>query len=385
MTTIAKIPTLDKILFAETPDFVEDTHTFWDTARKIVLSLLKIVIYPWAIYEVVKYLLQRTIMTIVYPAQSFWLKRYFFNQPELIEDSLKVGLQLTQKCTIRPVRLDKNGVKICGWALEVPGSKKWVLQTAGNRATVANYVPKINDLYADAGFNTLLIDNPGVGFSQGDATPQTIGETQAFAIKYLEEERGAEQIVLAGHSIGGGAIGQAALRHKFKKSSVKYLVVQQMTFGRLSHAAKKMAQTIDGCFWFCVRPIASPLIRGMGLEMDNVRASQRLSELGIPEHIINQREPAWTIDKDGVIDYDNRRKTRKFRSDGVIPGKATLGHQLFKNKIVHLKTTDYDTEFFDHNSDEPFLLTAKIIKEWDQKIQRQKLRTQKPLLQPRAV
>jgi hypothetical protein len=295
----------------------------------------------------------RIIMAVVYPAQS-WLFKFISNQNDRMQVALRSAGPCTDQYEIRPILLEKNGVKFSGWTICNPAQRnngKWVLQAVGNGATVEDYIPVINKQYIEAGFNTILINNPGVGHSEGTATPETMGEAQELTITYLESI-GANQIVLAGHSLGGAAIGQAILQHTFKRS-VQYLAIPQMTFGSLSHVAKKMIKPS------CLKPIVSPLIWWTELEMDTTAASKKLASLGIHEHIINRKMAPSLNNKSGYL------------HDGVIPAKATHGHRLHKAQISHLKTTEYEgvpLDSFDHSSDGPIALTAKIIQEWDRSL-----------------
>jgi hypothetical protein len=194
-------------------------------------------------------------------------------------------------------------------------------------------------------FNTILIDNPGVGNSQGTSTPATMGEVQELALTFLETQMKARRIAIIGRSLGGAAIGQAILQHNFKPG-IQYLVIQQMTFGSLSHIAKKMVKAIAPC----LKGLVAPLIRWTELEMDNVAASIKLAACNIPECIINCRDPL----------------TDGYAHDGVIPGKATLGARLDKMGVSQsLKTTNYQTPTnFHHNSPESIKLTAGILSDW---------------------
>jgi hypothetical protein len=98
-----------------------------------------------------------------------------------------------------------------------------------------------------------------------------------------------------------------------------------------------------------VKSLVKPLIRWTGLEMDTVAASRKLVELNIDEYVINRQDLAG------------------YAHDGVIPGKATLGHHLHRASILHRKTTHYPDASLDfvHNSAKFIELTAKIIGKWE--------------------
>ncbi len=336
----------------ERPDFSLNTSnpTMWDTAKTILLIVAKIVIFPWGVYELVKYATQRVIMAFVYPAQNCLHKR-ISNQDLEILKILKTPAVQRMRHLIHRVTLEKNGVKYRGWEISDPTTQNngnWALQGAGNSATVAEYLPIINDKNLQAGFNTLLIDNPGVGNSEGTSTSATMGEVQDLAMIYLETVKNAKKVAFIGHSLSGGAMSKMVECHTFKEG-VQYLGIQQMTFGSLSHVAKKI---IKASPFSCFRSFVRPLIYWTGLEMDPVRTSSILAKKGIPEHIINRRRVPTEKNQSGYF------------HDRVICAKASLGHRLYKENITHLKTSDHPNLDFDHFSEEPFNLTAKILQQW---------------------
>ncbi len=164
------------------PTFSIDTRTWCDTAKEIALLVLKIVIFPWGIYELVKYAVQRAIMTFVYPAQNCFSK----NQAEQIQAIInKPAMQkLMEADIVRQIVLEKNGVQYTGWMISNPKQRdngQWALQAAGNNERVINYIALLGDKYMRSNFNTILIDNPGVGTSQGTSTPNIVVEVHWLA------------------------------------------------------------------------------------------------------------------------------------------------------------------------------------------------------------
>jgi hypothetical protein len=289
-------------------------------------------------------------MAYVYPAQNSCYKKCS-KQAERIQaivDSPSMQL-LMKEDIVRQIVLEKNGVQFSGWMISDPARREngqWALQAAGNGEFTLEYVAHIGKQYMDSNFNTILVDNPGVGDSQGTSTPATMGEVQELALTFLETQKNVNKIAVIGRSLGGAAIGRAVLQHDFNPK-IQYLVIPQMTFGSLSHIAKKMVKAIAPC----LKGLVAPIIRWTDLEMDNVAASNKLAACNIPECIINCRDPM----------------TGEYALDGVIPGKATLGARLQKMGISqHLKITSYSTPTnFEHNSRESFDLTADILSRWD--------------------
>lgn len=305
-------------------DFVYKTKRTWmDVAKDIVRIILKIVLFPVLI---IRYLTQRLIMTILYPAQSFLFKRFVtgFNTKHL--DGVRNILEdITDKDTIiRHVVLEKDGTRYSGLMLttkDTYNNGKWALQAGGNCETIEHTVQRYwnSETYSGPKFNLLMINGPGVGHSQGTATPETMGDAQNVGLHFLETAVRAQNIVIAGMSLGSAAISQAILKHEFLEDR-NYTVINQMAFDKTSNIAAKHV--------FLPEFITKGLIRATGLEMDNVKASKKLSELKIKQVVIQSTKK--------MLDEKNPHEEH-FRSDGVIPADASLGKALVKENITDAK------------------------------------------------
>lgn len=254
-------------------DFIVGTKSWADVARGIAWLLLKIVIFPWGLYEVAKALIGRVAMLVAYPAQYIFTRNAMNELRGNVERVLRNG-----QFVGREIVLEKEGQKYCGLLVgdrRTIGNGKWVLFAPGNCATIEGQF--LNDglsPYLEAGFNVLLVNGPGVGKSEGFATVDRIGDAQDVAISFLEEAVKAKRIVLAGHSLGGAAIGLAVMKHAFKPD-VHYLGLRMMTFDRLSHLVKKLQGTV-----------AEKCISWFGSDMDSIAASEKLQQKGIHEIVI---------------------------------------------------------------------------------------------------
>ena len=263
-------------------DFSLTTRTWCDTAKTVALLLLQIVLFPWGLYEAVRWCVQRLVMILQYPAQSWVVKSCFakrFGTERL--DELRLDAGRNPEFIVRHVTLEKDGTKFSGILLAKPetiNNGKWVLQVGGNCAT-AEGDSYLSQPYQEAGYNTLLVNNPGVGRSEGIATPETIRQCQNTAIAYLKTALKAHRIVLAGYSLGGGGIGQAIEQYDFENSQTDFLVVRQMTFARASEMAGEVVSFLPECFSSCVA-------HWTDCEMDNVKSSEILSKHNIREIII---------------------------------------------------------------------------------------------------
>ncbi|HEV3270374.1 MAG TPA: hypothetical protein VGZ69_07005 [Candidatus Rhabdochlamydia sp.] len=138
-----------------------------------------------------------------------------------------------------------------------------------------------------------MINGPCVGNSQGQATPKSMGDAQQVGISFLEKFVEAKNIVIAGRSLGGAAIGQAILQHEFKKD-VNYLVVSQMSFDKASNICGKTISTLSPRLgWFVEK-----LIQLVGCEMDAVAAAKKLQKLEIVQVVVqasNQEIPSGKL------------------------------------------------------------------------------------------
>lgn len=287
------------------PDFIVGKRTWEDVAKTIALVLLKIVVFPWGLYELAKALVGRIAMLIAYPAQ------YIFSREEMNELRMKVQRALSSGLLVgREVVLEKEGRKYCGLVVggrENIGNGKWALFAPGNCATIeGQFVNGCLNPYFDAGYNVLLVNGPGVGGSEGLATVDRIGDAQDVALLFLEEAVKAKRIVLAGHSLGGAAIGLAAMKHEFKPD-VHYLAMRMMTFDRLSHLVKELHSTVASkvISWIC--------------DMDSVAASKRLQEKGIHEVVI-QAEEDEIMSQASLLDGLVNENMMENKTGIVIPG-----------------------------------------------------------------
>lgn len=299
------------------------------TAKKWGLRLVQLIFLPWGASVFFKYCWQRLAMVFVYPAQSYVAKLL---RPHLRSSSIARERENLRKDMMRKgyffreVTVEKNGCRYSGFMLgknEHAQNGQWVLQAQGNSVSVEESAQKFAEAYGELGFSTLFLNGPGVGESEGEATPDQIGEAQQGGIELLEF-CSAKKIVIAGFSLGAAAVGKAIEKHKFR-SDIQYLVIRQMAFNNCSTVAEKHAGRVG-----------KYSIIDRGLEMDNVQSSMRLQQLDIPEIIIQSSkicQPELLI-PDGP---DENLAKDAFADDGVIPADASLGYSLIKLGITRNK------------------------------------------------
>lgn len=307
----------------------------WDEkAKKIAEMVFKTIFFPLGLYEQAKYVVQRIAMTRIYPAQSNLTKKHI--APELFSvgtlsflRSIVATILRQDDYIVRHVALEKDGTRYSGLLIghqSIIHNGNWTLQATGNTKAIEHLANDFARAYHHLNFNTLLINGPGVGQSEGEATPKTMGDAQEIGICFLETALKAKKIILAGHSLGGASLGEGVMQHDFKKPDITYLVVRQMAFDRVSNIAKKV--TFEKYPAWASRLIKS-LVIWTGCEIDSIAASKHLQTLGIKEIILQSTTKNI---EDGKIP-----SKEDFKFDGMIPSRATLGYRLVKENITKNK------------------------------------------------
>ena len=314
-----------------------ETREWKDTANEIVILFKKTIIFPWGIYELGRYVIQRIIMMPLYPLQSR-IVTFFANiiRPCFSKSNLDLlrcshAFFLShEQAILRDVVFEKNGVLYSGILIGKESTIKngnWVIQATGNMEPVeVGALEEFADFYTiELGYNVLLINGPAIGKNGGHATPESMGDLQELGITYLETAIKAKKIVIAGRSLGGAAINHAIVKHQFKPD-IKYLVIRQMTFDRASH----IISVVVGTFLpKVVSDLVAKVVIWSGCEMDCIEASRKLQELNIKEVIVQSTNK--------TIEEGNLPKMEDFSCDGPIPAEASLGHGLIKENVVENK------------------------------------------------
>lgn len=338
-----------------------------------ILQKEKVVVKALFYTITARYILQRMIMIPLYPAQSRIVK---YLDPSFSTEKLNLFkkeelIELDENWISQDVILEKNGTRYHGvltGCKDTIDNQKWVLQATGNAEPIEYSIVPIAEIYQKYGYNTLMINGPSVGNSQGEATPKSMGDAQQVGISFLETFIKAKNIVIAGRSLGGAAIGQAILQHDFKKD-VNYLVISQMSFDKASNICGKTISEVSSLLGFQVRrtilstiemllprsnltgsvlrasytisantiSTLSPclgwfvekLTHFVGCEMDAVAAAKKLQELEIVQVVVqasNKEIPLETLPR-----------LEDFQTDGPIQAKASLGHALIEQRITKKK------------------------------------------------
>lgn len=339
------------------PDFCVQRR---DAEQAITQFALRTLSWSQYFYENTKYSLQRVLMTFLHPAQSRLarlLSRCHFSwfpndiyEEHVDQQRVHQAHQLKEAgFIVRHVTLEKNHITYSGLLIghkDTILNGRWALQAIGCFGCVENESEfYANDLYRPTGFNTLLINGPGVGRSTGEATPTTMADAYEVGMTFLETAVKANELVVAGYSLGGASIGQAILRHEFKKDT-RYLVVRLMTFDRASNVCAKFLNLVS------LEWLIRYVICWAGCEMDSVEASRKLKEHNIQEIIVQTgKKPSaqenFEFEHDGVIHHE-ASLAQALVQEGVHEGKYIItvdcGHQ---DPRALLSIQSHIIEFFD--------------------------------------
>ncbi|MEM7175572.1 MAG: hypothetical protein AAF443_06580 [Chlamydiota bacterium] len=296
------------------------------SSSSVYFLVLNALFSPWkTTVALAKYVVQRCIMIPLYLGQSRICQRFY---PLLAPKTAAInGYHATQRLQqagfiVKHVVLERDGIRYSGLLI---GHKttitngNWALQATGNACPIELIYYRgqtaaecVAHAYFNHAFNTLLINGPSVGRSQGHATPESMGQTQELGIQFLATALKAKSLILAGHSLGGAAIGLAINQHEFKPE-ITYMVIRQMTFDRASHVCSCFAATYISAK---IEHFINWLVRWAGCEMDSVKASKKLKALGICEIIIRASEDPIISAQPSVYDAQLGETLKK---EAVIP------------------------------------------------------------------
>ena len=317
------------------PRFVVKCQNLSEMFTKPALQKVDLVAKTLFYTTVIRYILQRVMMILIYPVQS---RIFTYFTPEFAKSALSLQrLELFERfrttniefanvrkedrrVVFRDVVLEKNGVRYSGilfGCAKFINNGHWALQTPGHVESVESSLIEAAHFYASVQYNVLMINGPNVGKSQGQATPERMGDAQQVGISFLENAVKATKLVIAGRSSGGAATGKAILQHSFTPD-VHYLAIPQMTFDSVSSIAGKIISQNAFVQWFIAK-----LVQFLGCEMDSVAASKKLEKLGIKEVIV---QSSGEIASEQLF-------PKQFIGDGIIPTEATLAYALVDQNI----------------------------------------------------
>lgn len=220
----------------------------------------------------------------------------------------------------KKITICKSGIDYAAILLtrkETLTNGKWTIHALGNMMDMENSVDRLARKNFEYGCNTLLMNGPSVNESSGWPTRYQMGAGFEAGLQVLEKEMEASHIIMNGFSLGGGMMAEAVLNHDFTDGldqGVKYLFIADRTFSRLTKIAKHLAREIAKKE--IVGTLVQKLFKITGTELDGIGAARKLSQLQIPQIIIQHFSPG-------------RKGT-----DGVIPDKSSLAKALHEDNTL---------------------------------------------------
>ena len=249
-----------------------------------------------------------------------------------------IGLEASNwRKNIDPEAFDESGHKIKRFSIQVDGytidavltmrnkgedNGRWTLISGGNGELYeALSIPGYRDSYLrmlDAlESNSIYFNYAGVGASSGLPDHDIILKAYEAMMTILEDDLKANEILLYGHSIGGGVQGEALKNHELKEG-VCYLAIKSRTFLDFADTAA------DVLF----KPLDS-LIRLVNWNFNSKESSPNEK---CPQIILQTTSGEW------YQDLSKNPETIEF--DGVISSVVSLAYNLLKEPIT-LKHTHF--------------------------------------------
>jgi hypothetical protein len=317
--------------FYSQPDYLKDTkrdfaqtmplsvNYTWNTEHKIiriVKKIFSIIIFPIGIYKLLHFLVAKVFLL---PASSP------INYPENHANNSRLNISLEAEWKYKRMTIEVDGYKVDAMIMgkaSTLNNERWLLASNGNAEFYESKLSCSHDfknfLNAVNG-NAIVFNYPGVGVSSGLPSRQAMAKAYLAILNFLEDQKngvGAKEIIGYGHSIGGGAQGDALKTHELKKD-IKYVFVKSRTFSDLSTTVSILTSKPFGF-----------LVKMLGWNMDPAESSKKLQA---PEIIMQTAN---------VKGYEEIKDSSKIIDDGIIPANASLakvllecGNFLNKNKL----------------------------------------------------
>ena len=216
---------------------------------------------------------------------------------------------------------------ICGKPENI-NNGKWVLVATGVGRCMED-MDNYEEFDSSFQKNYLFFNYPGVGASEGLPSKTQVVNTYTAMLHFLEDDKkgvGAKEIICWGRSIGGAIQAESLKDHTFK-NEVKYTIIRDRTFSRLSEVA-----------WY------TKVLKFVGWEFDGLLASERLEELKKEEIILQtaHQKPSITKStlseterlqkKDLYYNTEDPLKADRIIHDGTISPSSSLAYALLSKQ-----------------------------------------------------
>lgn len=150
--------------------------------------------------------------TLSDPLRQLELDLVFRPNKDIIE------IQPSLKDKIEVVNLTStDNQKLKVWYIAPKNGKDTVLYTHGNKVNMTTK-QNVAEFLSNNGYGVLMADYRGYGYNDGTPTEQGMYDDATTALNYLNIEKGikTKDLLLWGHSLGGGVASQLASTNTFK-------------------------------------------------------------------------------------------------------------------------------------------------------------------------
>lgn len=204
-------------------------------------------------------------------------KRFF--QESYVEKCKEFDLHVNRTATINGMTLFLSEAEKKAFEQQQSAEQKWIVYFNGNGAFYEWALEQSQQLAEDCQANMLVFNYRGVGESRGQVTqPEDLIQDGEACIQYLLSKGVREEnIVIYGHSLGGGVGTQVAKMHE------KVGLINDRSFGSLSAAIHTITKS----------RLLAYLAVSLGWELDSVQAFEEMK---------NKKLIVWHKE-DGVISY----------------------------------------------------------------------------------
>lgn len=241
-------------------------------------------------------------------------------------ETLKTALaseKIWKKLTQYKIQIDEAEINAFALEHNEPTDGRWLLVSNGLGGRAINRLQDSTDLAKTFNANMLVFDYPGTGESTGLPKRSTLVKTYQTALNILQTKLQAQQLILYGHSFGGGVQAEALHSYNFPKNC-PVVAIKSRTFSSMTSATRWMVQLSiteylsNSKLYRAANAISSLLGRITQIFILligwNIKTAEASRNLDIPEIILYSASP----EKNTPI------------HDGVIPASGTLPQGLGK-------------------------------------------------------
>ncbi|MBA3603760.1 MAG: hypothetical protein H0W50_09005 [Parachlamydiaceae bacterium] len=249
----------------------------WNTESKILRIaklIFSIIIFPVGIYKLIHSLVGKVLLPASSPSRM--------GLPANYANNARQQVNLNGDWKYKRLTIEVDGYKIDATIMGKEATfdnGRWTLLSNGNgefaeegHMASGNFIKILSEVNS----NGIVFNYPGVGSSSGLPNREAMAKVYRAMLNFLEDKEkgiGAKEIIGYGHSIGGGAQGDALRTHDLKKN-VKYVFVKSRTFSDLSTEASLL-----------VNKPAGFLLKIFGWNMGSVESSKNLKAPEIIMHM----------------------------------------------------------------------------------------------------